>query len=487
VSALYARLRRRVERLPLRVRLTLASTLLLPFALAVVFALVFLRFEASVNASIDGDLRARADALETMVMQHGPAAIKSGAGIDLLRPQGAFAQVVDRSGRVLASSDAIEAVSLLTPEQARVATARGLHGDHDRIPLVAKRSRLVAVPLRARAETVVVGRSLKGREGANESFARALLIGGPLALLLSAAACYLAAAAALRPVEQMRRRADEITGNDQSARLPVPPADDEIGRLGQTLNDMIGRLESALTRQRELTQNASHELRTPLTVLTTELELSLEHDLPEAVRAATNSALEEARRVSRLADDLLTLAQVEESGLPLSIEAVDLDELLRLVAARAARRSSASERRLAVDAETTIAGVDPSRVEQAIGNLVDNALSYGRGAVTIALREHDDEIHISVSDEGPGFPADLRGRAFERFTRRNNGTSGGAGLGLAIVKAIADAHGGRAEIANAAPTTVVVTLPSPSTPNGANDRRHGTQGRDSPRGAAGLR
>jgi two-component system, OmpR family, sensor kinase len=460
VRALYTRLRRRGQLLPLRVRLTLASTLLLPFALAVVFALVFLRFEASVNASIDGDLRARAEALATMVTQHGPTAIRSGAGIDLLRPQGAFAQVVDRRGRVLASSDAVERVRLLTPEQAGAATARGLHGDHDRIPLVAKRSRLVAVPLRARAQTVVVGRSLKGREGANESFARALLIGGPLALLLSAAACYLAAAAALRPVEQMRRRADEITGNDQSARLPVPPADDEIGRLGHTLNDMIGRLESALMRQRELTQNASHELRTPLTVLTAELELSLREDLPEAARAATTSALEEARRVSRLADDLLTLAQLEESGLPLSVEPVDLDELLQLVAARAARRPTALGRDIAVDAATTIVRVDPIRLEQAIGNLLDNALTYGRGTVTIALRESADEVHITVTDEGPGFPAELRPLAFERFARHNNGQRGGAGLGLAIVKAIAEAHGGRAEIPDNALGTVVLSLPA---------------------------
>jgi len=459
VSTLYARLRRRVLLLPLRVRLALAGTLLLPFALAIVFGLLFLRFEGSLNASIDGDLRGRADALATMVTRHGPAALRSPAAIDLLRPQDAFGQIIDGRGRVLASSDAVQHVPLLTPGQARTAAARGAHGDHDRIPGVAKRSRLVAVPARAHAMAVVVGRSLKGREGANESFGRALLIGGPLALLLSATACYLVAAAALRPVESMRRRADEITGHDRSARLPVPPADDEIGRLGHTLNKMIGRLESALTRQRELTQNASHELRTPLTVLTTELELTLQQDLPESARAAMTSALEEARRVSRLADDLLTLAQLEESGLPLSIEAVDLDELLRLVAARAERRSSATARRVRVDARTTIARVDPVRIEQAIGNLLDNALTYGEGTVTIALRHSADQIEIAVSDEGPGFPTDLRRLAFERFTRHKNGRRNGAGLGLAIVKAIADAHGGRAEIPHDAPSTVVVTLP----------------------------
>src|SRR3954452_1914554 len=107
VTAVYARLRRRALLLPLRVRLALAGTVLLPFALAIVFGLVFLRFEASLNASIDGDLRARADALATVVARDGPRALASTPGIELLRPQGAFAQVVDRRGAILASSDAV--------------------------------------------------------------------------------------------------------------------------------------------------------------------------------------------------------------------------------------------------------------------------------------------------------------------------------------------------------------------------------------------
>ena len=458
MSDLPTRLRRRVLLLPLRVRLAIAGTLLLPFALAIVFGLVFLRFESSLNASIDGDLRGRADALGAIVTARGPAALNSPAARDLLRPQGAFAQVVDARGRVLATSDVVGHVRLLTPAQARSAAVRGLHGDRDRIRFVAKRSRLVAVPLAAKRRAIVVGRSLKGREGANESFGRALLIGGPLALLLSATACYLVAAAALRPVEIMRRRAAEITGHEQSARLPVPPADDEIGRLGHTLNDMIARLEHALSRQRELTQNASHELRTPLTVLTAEIELTLQGDLPDSARAAMTSALDEARRVSRLADDLLTISQLEESGLPLSQEETDLDEVLRTVAARASDRARAAGRSIAVVAQPTIVHADPIRLEQAVGNLVDNALTHGQGTITLALREDGEDVQIVVSDEGRGFPPGMRAHAFERFSRSTT-QRGGAGLGLAIVRAIAHAHGGRAEIARDADAAVVVTLP----------------------------
>ena len=330
---------------------------------------------------------------------------------------------------------------------------------------MAKRSRVVAVPIGGSRRAVVVGRSLKGRERANESFGRALLIGGPLALLISASACYLVAAAALRPVESMRRRAAQISGDQPSARLPVPPANDEIGRLGLTLNDMLARLEDALARQQELTQNASHELRTPLTVLTAEIELTLQADLPEDARAAMTSALEEARRVSRLADALLTLSQLEESGLPMSLEPVDLDEVLRTVAARAHERARVDGRSIAVSAQPTIVSADPIRLEQAAGTLVDNALTHGAGTVTLALRRDGADVHITVGDEGHGIPPGLRSFVFERFSR-SSGTRGGAGLGLAIVRAIAQAHGGRADIASDARSTFVVTLPADPSADG---------------------
>jgi signal transduction histidine kinase len=466
------RLRARLARLPLRVRLTLAGTLLLPLALAVVFALVFLRFEGGLNATIDGDLRARADTLRTMVDRRGTEALQSVAAQELLRPLGAFAQVVGRGGDVLASSEAVARVRLLTRAQARRAAAAGLRTDRRRIPFVAKRSRLAAVPMPDHASAIVVGRSLKDREGANESFGRALLIGGPLALLLSAVACYLAAAAALRPVETMRRRAEEISGFEPSARLPVPETNDEIARLGETLNDMIARLEDALARQRELTQNASHELRTPLTVLGAEIEIALQQTREPGPRDAMTTALEEARRVSRLADDLLTLAQVEEDQLPLAVETIDVDELVRTVAARAERGQLGARRAVVVESETLIVRADPTRLEQAIGNLVDNALVHGEGAVTVTVREVGSGIDIAVEDDGAGFPDDLRADAFERFTRGAGRPRHGAGLGLAIVLAIAEAHGGSAFLNGGHPSRVVLRMPR-HTP-GAYSGRHGT-------------
>src|SRR4051794_27940792 len=137
----------RVRRLPVRVRLTLAGTLLLPLPLAVVFGLVFLRFEGALNATIDGDLRARADAVAALLAHDGPRALDGVAAQGLLRPLGAFAQIVDRHGHVLGSTDPVADVRLLSAAQAATAATGGLATEHRRIPAVGKRSRLVAEPL----------------------------------------------------------------------------------------------------------------------------------------------------------------------------------------------------------------------------------------------------------------------------------------------------------------------------------------------------
>jgi signal transduction histidine kinase len=435
----------RIRRLPLRIRLVLAATALLPVALSAVFGLVFLRFEAAVNTGIDADLRSRANALIPLIAARGPAAIRAPAAQEFIGPQGAFAQVLDPHGSVLASSPQVASLRLLNAGQARRATRHGYQGEHPEIRFVAKRSRLVARPIPDRDEAVVVGRSLKSREAANESFARALLIGGPLSLLLAAAACYLAAARALKPVDDMRRRAEQISAEDSGARLPVPDADDEIARLGRTLNDMLDRLQEAHDQQRVLVQNASHELRTPLTTLTAELEIALAHvaAIP-AARESLTSALEESHRVNRLADDLLVLAQLDEHGIPTTPEQVDISDVAERVATRF-RPTVPAGREITVAGGPVVASADPQRLEQALGNLVDNALRHGSGNVHIDLLPRGDTYNITVGDDGSGIPPSLAPTAFDRFVRGRT-TASGSGLGLAIVAAITQAHGGTAAV-----------------------------------------
>lgn len=460
------RLRRRLRRLPLRVRLVLAATALLPFALGAVFGLVFLRFEAAVNAGIDADLRSRAQGLASLIAKSGPDAVRRPSGEHLLIPQGALAQVVDDHGRLLASSPQVASVTLLSPAQAAQAATRGYRGEHPDIPSVAGRLRLVAVPAGAH-RTVLVVRSVKGRERANESFVRAILVGGPLSLLLAAAACYLAAASALRPVEDMRERAEEISADRSGARLPVPLADDEISRLGHTLNAMLDRLERANEQQRILVQNASHELRTPLSTLTAEIELALsDPHAPTTTRAAMTRALDEAHHVTRLADDLLILAQLETDGIPISPELIDVGDALHDTTRRFTHIATEQGRAIEITGGPVVAHADPLRLQQAVGNLIDNALRHGHGHITVNLLPRGDAFEIRVHDEGPGVDPAIAQTAFDRFVRGNT-QAAGSGLGLAIVAAVATAHGGAAVLDCRA--MIVLRLPksAPGSPNGS--------------------
>jgi signal transduction histidine kinase len=184
-------------------------------------------------------------------------------------------------------------------------------------------------------------------------------------------------------------------------------------------------------------------LRTPLASLRTELELALRRDRsPEELRRALSSASEETNRLSRLADDLLVLARSDRGTLGLDREPVSAHELLE----RVAGRFRGSDRELRVEVPDGIElSADRLRVEQALGNLVANAITHGDGPVTISARRADGAVELHVEDEGEGVPPGFAERAFERFTRADDArTGGGAGLGLAIVAAVAQAHGGRA-------------------------------------------
>ncbi|MGH2982994.1 MAG: sensor histidine kinase, partial [Solirubrobacterales bacterium] len=246
--------------------------------------------------------------------------------------------------------------------------------------------------------------------------------------------------------------------------LPLPRADDEIRQLGETLNEMLDRIEASLERERVFVADASHELRAPLAVLRTELELGRRQQRsPEELRAALSSAAEEVDRLSQLAEDLLVIARSDQGRLPIARQRVELETLLERVRERFARRATARGRQIVVDAsDNESAELDPLRIEQALGNLIENALRHGGGEVRLSARRDNGATVFEVSDQGPGFPDGFEARAFERFTHADEGRTGrGAGLGLAIARAIAVAHGGEVEISDsgAAATTLRITLP----------------------------
>ena len=300
---------------------------------------------------------------------------------------------------------------------------------------------------------MVVGQSLQDRDDTLDSLVRSFAIGGPIAILLASLLGYALAAAGLRPVEAMRRRAREVSLSRADERLPLPAARDEIRRLGETLNEMLDRLSRSFERERRFVADASHELRTPVAVIKAELEGALRAGghAPE-VREALVASVEECDHLAQLAEDLLILARSSEGQLPVQPEPLALREQLERVARRFADRAAERGRGISVDAgDEPSVYADELRLRQALGNLVDNALRYGRGEIVLRARRAGPGLALEVADEGEGFAAGFAERAFERFARDElTRTREGAGLGLSIVRAIAEAHGGRAEVVGGA-------------------------------------
>jgi signal transduction histidine kinase len=276
-----------------------------------------------------------------------------------------------------------------------------------------------------------------------------MVVGGPVLLVLASLAAYALTALALRPVERMRQRARGIWTHGLHSRLPQTGARDELDRLAETLNESLDRVESGVRREQGFVADASHELRTPLTVLRAQLEL-LGSDpalSPELVRMELTSAIEEVDRLSELADHMLLLARAEAGDLE-EPAVVEVAPVLERVSARAALLDAGVVSVEEAEPGLAVRAVD-ARMEQALMNLVDNALRHGGGAATIAVRAIDTFVEFHVLDNGPGFPPGFATAAFERFTRAESArTSGGAGLGMAIVRGLAVAQGGSAGAAN---------------------------------------
>jgi two-component system OmpR family sensor kinase len=373
----------------------------------------------------------------------------------LLRRRGEhFAQVLTSRGRIFDSRAQPKGRPVLDGSEVRkadrgptVIARTGLPGLGD------EQARLLATPITFEGKRliVVVGESLEDRNATLSQLSILLLIGGPVALLLASLAAYGTVAAALRPVEAMRSRAAQISAVDPDQRLPVPPARDELHRLGETLNQMLARLGAALERERRFVDEASHELRTPLALHKTELELALryEHD-PGQLRTAIASAIVEVDRLIELAEELLVVARSESGEVAVNAQPLQLEPLLASVHERFAKRAEGLGRRLVVDpADGLTIEADPALLERALTNLVDNALSHGDGEVRVSAHSSDGRLELHVRDRGPGFPPAFIDHAFERFSRADAARRrGGTGLGLAIVDAVARAHRGATHAAN---------------------------------------
>jgi signal transduction histidine kinase len=423
-----------VSRLPIRARLTLAFAVAMAVVLAATGSLVYVGLRSALDEAINDGLQSR---VEDLIAGESPE-----ANSDESR-----AQVIEGSGRIVREPG--ERPLLEEQDLARVEPGHELRLEREHVAGIDGRGRLLATAFDAPSgrRVVVAAASLEDRDGALSDLLGQLVIFGPAALLLAALLGYGLATAALRPVEAMREEAATISGAESGRRLSIGRAKDELGRLATTLNDMLERLDGALEHERSFIADASHELRTPLALLKAELELSLRRPRsPEELEGALRSAATETDRLSRLAEHLLVLARSDQGPLTLRRERLDAESLAAQVAERFASAGQAIE--VDVPRGLGISG-DSVRLEQALGDLVANALEHGSGTVQITGAEDDGCVELHVLDEGPGFAPNFLPRAFERFTRADEARSGGgAGLGLAIVAAIVRAHGGSAHAAN---------------------------------------
>ena len=459
----------RFSRVPIRARLTIAFVAMMATVLAAAGAFLYVQFRNSLDAQIEKALHSQAADVGALVARgHHKAIDVSSNPLNVeCRTGGCLSQVYSADGQQLASTAQKGAPRLLTGAEARHAVRRPHEFERSAAPLGAVR--VLALPARAPHGdnlVVAVADSLALRNSELARLRTLLLIAGPLALLLASVAGYQLARGALRPIDRMRSRAEQITERELSERLPVSEAADEIGALGRTLNAMLDRLEEAVARERRVVSDASHELRTPLTKLRAELDLALMGDRDKAeLRTALESASEEGKRMSRLADDLLVLARADQGRLPLHPLPLAARKLLEDAAGRARAGAEVRRRSIAIGElpDGCLVRADPDRAAQALDNLITNALLYGEGTITLSARNGHEFVELHVIDEGQGFPEDLLPRAFERFGRGQQARAGepGSGLGLALVEAVAVAHGGHAEARNR-PTggaDVSITLP----------------------------
>jgi two-component system OmpR family sensor kinase len=449
-------------RVPIRLRLTIVFTLTMAVLLTLTGGFLYFRLGAELLRTVDAALLSEADAVAAGIGQQGATfGAPEAAGT---RGLGSFAQVLGPPGTVLETSPVVGG----SPAVPAAMLAR-IHGPAyiDRVVHgIRGTARILVVP--RDGVWVVTGTSLQNRDDMLSQLLVLMLAGGPVALAIASAAGWALAGGALRPVERMSREAAAISVSEPGRRLPIPAGRDEITRLGNTLNAMLGRLEAAFDRERRFVDDASHELRTPLAILKAELDLAQSRSrTSRELLAAVRSAAEEADRLTALAETLLVFSRAEGGRLLLHREQARLDELLQDACSAQAVRAAAAGVDVRVIPHAVTAFIDPVRVRQAVDNVVSNALRHTPrgGQVRVSATRDGETVRLTVEDTGAGFDPAFLPRAFDPFATgpaEQAGSGQGAGLGLAIARATAEAHGGRAAAANRAEGGARVTLSLPA-------------------------
>jgi two-component system heavy metal sensor histidine kinase CusS len=452
-------------RLSIRWRLTLWNTLGLTVVLAGFAALVYALLAHALDQQTDRKLLGGFRELgQDTRLESDPEGQMRHWAFELYEHAGVLCAVYDPAGGVLLRSDELPA-SALPPRpreggpRLRDAAVPGLG-----------RQRILEGPIRlgGREATVLLMAPLGEADRELNRLLAALSLAVPVAVACAIALGYLLARAALAPVDRLRRSTREVTADRLDRRLPVANPGDELGQLAATINEMIGRLERSFAEVRRFTADASHELRTPLTAIRTEVEVALAGSpvTPEQGRLL-GSVLEECSRLTRLTDQLLTLAREDAGTLPPEREPVDLSALAAAVADNMLPLAEAKGLTLRVNGPgPAVVRGDATRLRQVFYNLLDNAIKYtpSGGSVEVSVEARAPGAVVTVRDTGVGIPPEHLPHVFDRFYRADKARSraeGGSGLGLSIARSLVAAHAGQIALTSVPGrgTTCTVALP----------------------------
>lgn len=439
-------------RLPssLRVRLVLWTVALEAVLLMVFAGILVLVLQKTRSQQIDDTLLLSASQLNAVVDVHGTNYVTSAQEIADLRTRGVLAWVLTPEGQVGATIGNASSYPLPTSLPGPEELADGSLANGEPV-------RLLVTFLREgnrHLGTLVLALSLRESQAFIRQIWLSLVIAVPIVLVLSAAGGLFLANRALSPVTIITDTAQQISAADLSQRLPLDLPKDEIGRLARTFDAMLDRLDRAFQRERQLTSDVSHELRTPLGMLKTQLSLARSRPRDAATLLKMMADMEgDVDRMTRLIEQLLTLARVEQRGL-IDFQPVALDELLPSVLEPLQMQASACNVTLSLNLPPQVnwyLQADAERLRQVFVNLIENAIKYSSagGVVTVSAQRHWQEVVVVIADAGPGIASEHIPHLFERFYRVDNSRArdtGGFGLGLAITQAIVQRHQGRIQV-----------------------------------------
>jgi signal transduction histidine kinase len=441
----------------LRARVTLIAALGLLVALVAGDLLLLNTLRLSLTRSVDDTARSGATEVAALINANrlpDPVPVAAGTvSIQVLGPSGRVVNVSAGADRLVPMVPPAQAAALADGDSATL-----VHGAPFDMPPLLR----VAVVRADGGDLVIAAVPYSSAADSLQVVAHGLIFGTPVLFIVFVGATWLAVGSTLRPIDRIRRGAARVTGTGVPADLPVPEARDEVRSLALTLNDMLSRLSSAQQRQRSLVSDTAHELRSPIASIRAQLEVALDHPAGQDWASTARDVLADTLRLSRLTEDLLLLARLDEQAdqgdMGRHGEPLDLGEL---ACAAVARYADSPVPVTAVTAEadgtdgTALVAGNRDRLDRMLVNLIDNAIRYAKSSVTVSVSQSDSWAELAVTDDGPGIPEADRERAFDRFARlddartRCDDDAGGAGLGLAIVRATAQSHAGTAHLESA--------------------------------------